>query len=81
VELLDLSWHLGTLKVLEYKFGTGVGVLVLAIVLSLALAAASYHFIEMPMLSLRRRFGSHVAPAPKAGVAEVEMPTRRAIGS
>jgi peptidoglycan/LPS O-acetylase OafA/YrhL len=54
-------WHLPTLKILEQVTGDSLTVTLIAAVLTFGLSWATYSLIEIPMLSIRHRFGSHAS--------------------
>lgn len=69
-------WHYVVLDFMQRAVSDSALVLPLALASSFAMAALSYYFVERPFLSLRKRFGAHIArpsdmaaetgPAPSA---------------
>lgn len=69
-------WHLTVLKAVEHTFGMTPLRAIACGALSVGLAAASYHFVEMPFLGLRHRFGSRSVDKPERSAVLTDSPSR-----
>lgn len=60
-------WHFVVLDFLQRAFGPHAYMLPLALAGSFTMAAISYYFVEQPFLTLRKRFGAHIARPSETG--------------